>query len=143
VEIQTHEVVTYRERIVEKRVEVKGETVERIRVVTRTIWATPDTGTVTQEREVEGSRDVLVQANKDVTVEDIQGTREAVRLETPVLPHWHVALLAGGSLREPLLPLAGPLALGLRVDYRLGGPFWAGAWALSSGQAGLALGVTF
>lgn len=59
---------------------------------------------------------------------------------TPVLAQWRVGVDIGGSLKAPLLPLAGPLVLGARVERRILGPVWGGVWASTYGAAGV--GVT-
>jgi hypothetical protein len=145
VETRTEEKLVYQDRIVERRVEVKGETKVELRVVTRTIWAFPDAGTITQEREVTGSKDVLAEASVDsrAEVKTRQEEKTTVAISTPMLPDWRVAVLAGASLRPPVLPVAGPLVLGMEVDRRILGPFWLGLWANTGGAGGVSVAGEF
>ena len=84
--------------------------------------------------------DANAQSAKDTTHE---ASHVDTTTTTPVRPQWRVAVTAGASLREPLLPLAGPLVIGAEVDYRLVGPLSAGLWVSTAGSAGLALAVEF
>ena len=70
-------------------------------------------------------------------------THEAVTTTTPVRSNWRVAILAGASVRSPLIPLAGPLVLGVEFDGRLVGPLSAGVWVSTAGAAGASLALEF
>ena len=50
-------------------------------------------------------------------------------------------MLVGASLREPLLPVAGPLVLGASLERRIVGGLSAGAWLNTVGAAGASLSV--
>jgi hypothetical protein len=145
IETKTEEKVVYRDKIVDRIVEVKAATKTEIRVVTRTIWATPDAGTVTQEREVSGSKETLASTLATERIEAIQRdeVKNSFTVSTPVLKDWRVAVLVGASIREPLLPIAGPLVFGAEIDRRIIGPFWAGAWLNTGGSAGLSVAAEF
>lgn len=57
---------------------------------------------------------------------------------------WHVSLLAGTDYVRASDGLTrSDFFLGAHVERRVLGPFYLGAWALSSGAAGLSVGVTF
>jgi hypothetical protein len=129
VKVEVHEVeakaktlVVYRDRTVSPAGEIHERSVE----------CSGETSLATSHTQAASQLDVKHEA-----------THEAITLSTPVRPSWRVAVLAGASLRAPLLPLAGPLVLGAEVDYRLAGPLSAGLWASTSGAAGLSLAVEF
>ena len=144
VETKEIEKVVYKDRVqvVEKIVEVKGKT--ETKIVYRDRVITKD-GTVT-EREVEKT------ATKEDTTKrsdgerwethEGSGTRETVSTVT-LRPNWRVGLLAGASLREPFVQLAGPLVLGASVEYRIVGGLSAGLWINTVGAAGLSLSLEF
>jgi hypothetical protein len=126
----------YRDRIVEKRVEVRG----RDRIVYRDSTSTPD-GTV-HVIEVEKTIDVeRVAVATDATREGQQTIEVIKRVE--VRPGWRVAVLAGASLSAPAVPIAGPLVLGVEIDRRIVGGVSAGVWANTGGAAGLAVSLEF
>ena len=138
VETRDVERVVFRDRVVEKVVEkaarVETRIVYRDRVITRD-------GTVT-EHEVERTAEAEGATRDTSTVATSTGTAERSTV-TLVRPSWRVGVLAGASVREPLLPIAGPLVLGVEVDYRIAGGLSAGVWANTSGAAGAALALEF
>lgn len=113
--------VVYRDRVVTKEGEVRERIVER---------------TATRE-ESHGETN-----GETVTEREARGDSET-RVEVTVRPVWRVSAQVGASLREPLLPIAGPLVVGLGVDYRIAGGVSAGLWANSVGAAGLSLSLEF
>ena len=52
-------------------------------------------------------------------------------------------MLVGASLREPLVPIAGPLVLGASVERRIVGGLSAGAWLNTVGAAGASVSLEF
>lgn len=99
----------------------------------------------TEVREV--TRDVVVVQEKVVTVDRIvekEVLKEKVT-EAPK-PQWKVSPLVGVNIRDLSLGqglTTGPLAFGVKVDRRIVGPVFLGAWGISSGQAGLSVGMEF
>jgi hypothetical protein len=150
-ETKTETKVEYKDRVVEKVVTVQGETRTEIRYVDRVISAACDGGVrTTTEHETDVIGDRTDTRTADARAEDRSGTADttvhttAVRVEVPAAPpQWRVAVLAGASLRAPLLPVYGPLTLGVEVDRRLLGPVSLGVWASTQGAAGAALAVDF
>lgn len=140
VETRDVERVVYKDRIVEKIVTVTAKAERRI--VYRDRVVTPD-GTVT-EREVERTASREVERSTDDKTTTREGSSERVIERTVTQrPNWRVGVLVGASLRDPLLPIAGPLVLGAQVDYRIAGPFSVGLWANTGGAAGLAVSIEF
>jgi hypothetical protein len=100
-------------------------------------------GTVT-EHEVEktDTKTDSTKTDDGVKVSDRAETSESTHTQTVTLrPNWRVTLDVGASWPKPLVPIAGPLVLGARVDYRVYGGLTAGLWINTFGAAGL--GVSF
>lgn len=142
--VQTRDVerVVFKDRVVEKIVTVTQAAKVETKIVYRDRVVTKD-GTIT-EHEVE----------KTGTAENVTKTDDAVKVatraaetdhqtetKTTLQPDWRVHLQVGASLRDPLLPIAGPLVIGVQVDRRIIGGLSAGVWASTYGAAGL--GVSF
>lgn len=144
VQVREVERVEWRDRIVEKRVEVAAAARVETRVVYRDRVITKD-GTVT-EHEVERSG-AVTETKTETKVdraEEHEGKREVVReVRVEVRPDWRAAVLVGASVREPLLPVAGPLVVGVEVDRRIIGGLSAGVWASTVGAAGVSLSLEF
>lgn len=148
--VKIEEKIVYQDRevekvvVVEKRVEVKGET----RVVVRDRVVTPD-GTV---REHEEERTDTKTDTRTDTKENREIVREVrvveERLVEKVIDRradWRAGALVGIDLNPAWQPIpnAGPLTLGAHVEYRILGPVWVGAWGLHTGVAGASLGFEF
>lgn len=124
--------VVYRDRVVT----VKGKT--ETRVVYRDRVITPDGTTREQELERTATREDL---ERTATRE---GERErVVEKVVTVRPDWRVGVLAGASVRDPLVTLSGPLVLGVQVDRRIAGGVSAGVWVNTVGAGGLSLSLEF
>lgn len=144
--VETREIghVIYKDRVVEvvKTVEVKGKT--ETKIVYREIVRAPD-GTVTEreKEETKTKEDTKRTDDGEKTAErESDSKREAVAVTTS-RPDWRVGVLLGGSLRDPLVPIAGPLVLGLSVERRLIGGLSAGLWINTFGAAGVGLSFEF
>lgn len=143
VEIQTQvvEKVVTRDVIHEVVKEVEGK--DTVQVVTRTITKE---GAVTERivtREVVKTvKEAATDATHDATADTTTKT-DTVRLADA--PRFSVALLAGVDFNPAWQPIpgAGPLALGLAINYRFAGPFTVGAFGLHTGVVGVSLGMTF
>lgn len=123
----------------------KAETKTVYRNITTTIVVTPDAGTTTTiaDNSVEhvGSTENATgteQEKKTKTVYvDVEVVKEVVKEKIVTLqPTWGAGLDVGASLQEPFVPIAGPLVLGLRFEWRIVGGIWVGAWVSTSGAAG-------
>lgn len=136
--------VVYKDRVVEKVVTVQAAAKVITRVVYRDKVTTPD-GTVTEhEHETTGEHENTDTTTKTDTVADHASETVTEHTKTVTLrPKWRVSLLAGASLKDPLLPIAGPLVLGAEVDYRIAGGLSAGLWLNTVGAAGLSLAWEF
>lgn len=124
-----------RERVIEKWRAQK----DRI-VYTEKTTTTPD-GTVTAEKrsEKETERNEAQRETqrdtdqKSITVRDVEQR-----------PNWRVGVQAGASLREPSIPITGPLVIGVSVEARLARtPVSVGVWGNTVGAAGASISVEF
>lgn len=139
--VQTRDVerVVYKDRVVEKvvTVEKKAETkiVYRDRVITKDRIV---------EHEVERSDTGTDTTIKGETLSTREGETVHETTKTVTLrSDWRVSLLAGASLRPPLLTIAGPLVLGFEIDRRVIGGISVGVWLNTYGAAGASLSVEF
>jgi hypothetical protein len=136
--------VEFRDRVVEtiKTVEVKAK------AETKIVWrdrVIAKDGTVTEhETEKTASREDSVRNDAEKKTEDRAGVTEHTVEKTVTLrPSWRVGLQVGASLRAPFVPIAGPLVLGVSVDYRVVGGLTAGLWLNTFGAAGLGVAFEF
>ncbi len=143
VEIRTQvvEKIVTRDVIKEVVKEVKGK--DTVQVVTRVI---------TKEGEVRErivTREVVKTVKEAVTDATHEGSEDRSISTSKVTltdaPRLSVSLLAGVDFNPAWQPIprAGPLALGLSVNYRIAGPFTVGAFGLHTGVVGISLGMTF
>ena len=144
VEERTVEKVVYKDRVEVQRVEVQVAAKAATRVVYRDRYITVE-GAVT-EHEVERTDTEAHSTTRTdearVEVREVEKVHEVVKTVT-LRPAWRVALSVGASLREPLVPIAGPLVLGAEVDRRIIGGFSVGVWVNTSGAAGGAASFEF
>ena len=138
VETRDVEKVVYRDRVVEKVVEVKARA--EVKVVYKDRVVTKE-GTVTERivERTETKTDEKKNTDKAETVA-VDSTKTVERIVT-LRPDWRVGVLAGGSLTTPSVQIAGPLVLGVQVDRRIIGGLSVGLWANTVGAAGV--GVSF
>lgn len=126
---------------------------ERIRVVYRDRWRSPEgedretemeldveTGHLLREaearrEEVASLRALLASERSSAAL--LRASLDLSRELRPSLPNWRVGGLVGVDLSGP------SPAYGGQVERRIIGPVYVGAWGLSSGQAGLSVGVEF
>jgi hypothetical protein len=140
VEERTQVQLVYRDRVVEKRVELAARV--ETRVVYRDRVVTPD-GTVTEhELERSGAATTVAAAEVREVVREVE-KRVGVEKRIELRPDWRISVSAGASLQRPTLPLAGPLVVGLEVDRRIAGGVSAGLWLSTSGAAGAAVAFEF
>lgn len=125
----------------EERTEERQE--ERIRIVYRDRWRTPDGAERETELELdaETAQAILDEARVETRVEErvVEVVREVEvfrEIRTP-LPDWRVGGLVGLELD------AGAPVYGLQLERRILGPIHVGAWAMTSGAVGLAITVAF
>lgn len=113
------------------------------RIVYRERVTKPD-GTIT-ERESERT-DTHVKENGGTDSSETQTAKretETYKQVTASEPQWRIGALIGAQLQSPLLPIAGPLVVGVNVERRIAGPFWLGVWGISGGAAGASISITF
>lgn len=136
----------YKDRVVTKTVH-DVQTVHDVatRTVTVTKWAKAPDGTpvVTQEthqeKQSETKRDDRSAKHVD-RVAEAQQTVVTLKTERPALPNWSVSLMPGVQFAgEKAVTLYGPGVIGASVERRIVGPVWMGAWASTSGAAGVVL----
>jgi hypothetical protein len=122
--------------------------VEKAKAETKIVWrdriVTKD-GTVTvREVEKTDTKTDTVRTGEGVKVSDRVSSSESSHTQTVTLrPKWRVGLQVGAAWPKPLLPIAGPLVLGLQVDYRIVGGLTAGVWLNTFGAAGVGLSFEF
>jgi len=142
----------------ETKVELRDVIHEVVRVEVREVQAQAKTVVVYRDRTVSPAgavHETSVERTESVAVSEVltQGTKafdhavssnsSSVTTATPVRPNWRVSLQAGASLNAPLIPLAGPLVLGVEFQGRLVGPLSGGVWVSTYGAAGLSLSLEF
>lgn len=140
VEVREVVKVEWKDRIVEKVVTRRAKAEERVVYVDRVV--SPE-GEVREKRLTTTKADTREAADLGRTMEST-GKAETVNSSTTTArPDWRVGVLVGASLREPLVPVAGPLVLGASVERRIVGGLSAGAWANTVGAAGASLSLEF
>lgn len=139
VEVREVVKVEWKDRVVEKVVTRKAKAVDRVVYVDRVV--SPE-GEVREKRVTTTKADTREVADLGRTTEST-GKAEAVISNSTPKPDWRVGVLVGASLREPLVPIAGPLVLGANVERRILGPVSLGAWATTGGAAGASLSAEF
>lgn len=145
VETRDVERVVFKDRIVEKIVTVEVKAKAETKIVWRDRVITKE-GVVT-EHEIEKT-DTKEDTKKTADVDRVV-TRDAERVVTvekivTLRPSWRVGVLAGASFQTPLLPIAGPLVLGVEAQYRIAGGLWAGLWTLPQhGAVGASISFEF
>ncbi len=134
-----------------------AQTVERtvfrdvVTVVTKAVPATPTTPEVPEKTTItdktiehEGTATAQTATEVEHKVETVTVEREKIVEKTVTLrPDWRVGVLAGASLRGPLLPIAGPLVIGVSAERRILGGVSAGIWVNTVGAAGASVSVEF
>lgn len=144
--VETREIehVVFKDRVVEKVV-----TVERAaKLVTQVVYRDREIakdGTI-REHEVETTatkEDTSKVENRAHTATHEGEATVTKTVTTTLRPDWRVAVLAGGSIQPPLVPIAGPLVLGVELDRRIIGGLSAGAWVSSAGAAGASVSFEF
>lgn len=143
------------EERVEYRTEWKTKTVEVVKwraaravdtktVTTPVLLPTPDGGavlaasTTTESRTRESSGGAA-----DSTSSTQGGEQQQLQRKVTQQPDWRLGAQVGASLRDPLLPLAGPLVVGVSVERRIAGGISAGVWGSTAGAAGLSISAEF
>ena len=141
VETRDVEKVVFKDRIVEKVVTVVAKAEVKTVYIDRVITKE---GTVT-ERIVERTTTKEDTTKKDDTATSHEGTADTSHVSIVTLrPSWRVGILAGGSFQQPLLPISGPLVLGVTAEYRIAGGLWVGLWTLPQhGAVGASVGFEF
>lgn len=139
-EVQTVTVEKVVEKVVEKRVEVAAaarvvyidRVIEKDGTVKEHIEAREETKTETREEKHAEKEATKEDERKSITVKENHATAR-------------VSLLAGVDFAPAWQPIpnAGPLTLGVHVEYRVAGPVNVGAWGLLTGAVGVSVGVEF
>lgn len=140
VDVREVEKIVWKDRIVEKVVTKKAKAVDRVVYVDRVVMPDGEIREKTSTRTITDARELV---NTDKTAETEGKADSSKATVTSTRPDWRVGVLVGASLREPLLPLAGPLVIGASVERRIIGGVSAGAWVNTAGAAGAAVSVEF
>ena len=139
---------------VETRIEYRDLTVEDLtrgltftKIVNRTVYrnvttTATDAGVITVDRTVEheGSDARLTDESTAKRTTERAGTEQRT---VTLRPDWRIGAQVGASLREPALPLTGPLVIGVSVERRIVGGVSAGVWANTVGAGGASVSVEF
>lgn len=112
------------------------------RTVVRDVIVKPD-GTRHEHEEEHTEEKEKSSSELAKTVDRVEYRDREVIKTTTLRPDWRVGVLVGVSIREPFLPIAGPLVLGISVDRRIIGGLSAGVWVNTSGAAGLGVAFEF
>lgn len=139
-DVREVERVVWKDRVVEKVVTRKAKAEERIVYVDRVV---SPTGEVREKRTTHTLADTRELVDSGKTTESAGSTEKSASSTSTLRPDWRVGVLAGASMREPLLPLAGPLVLGASVERRILGGLSAGAWVNTVGAAGASVSLEF
>lgn len=130
------EKIAWKERAEEKASKKKTKAVDRVVFVDRVV--TPE-GEVREKKTIR----TLTDSREIADVVKTSESTGAIEKSTTLRPDWRVGVLVGASLREPLVPIAGPLVLGATVERRIIGGVSAGAWVNTVGAAGASVSVEF
>ena len=85
------------------------------------------------------TREAHAGATQDVA-RDVRTTATETHTTEPARPAWSVSLMPGAQLAgAKAIPLYGPLVLGASAEHRFIGPVSIGAWASTSGAAGISI----
>lgn len=139
-DVREVEKLVWKDRVVEKVVTRKAKAVDRVVYVDRVVLPTGEVREKTSTRTLTDARE-LTDSGK--TSESTGKSETSSSSTTTARPDWRLGVLVGASLREPLLPVAGPLVLGASLERRIVGGLSAGAWLNTVGAAGASLSVEF
>lgn len=127
------------EKVVEKIVVEKAKA--QVVYVDRTITKEGAVHEVVVTKTVEAEKTVA-----DRTADKLTDTSaKAETITKNDAPRLTVMVLAGVDLKPAWQPItgAGPLALGIAVNYRIAGPLVVGAWGVHTGAFGVGVGAQF
>lgn len=97
----------------------------------------------TIEHETSSESGTVTEELRRVEIVEVERERVVEKTVT-VRPSWRVSILAGASLRDPLVPIAGPLVLGATVEGRIAqSPLSVGGWINTVGAAGVSFSGEF
>jgi hypothetical protein len=139
-DVREVEKVVWRDRVVEKVVTKRAKAEERVVYVDRVV---SPTGEVREKRTTHTLTDARELVDLGKTSESTGTSTSSSSSTTTARPDWRVGVLVGASLKEPLVPIAGPLVLGASVERRILGPFSVGAWVNTVGAAGASVSGEF
>lgn len=143
------------EERVEYRTEWRTKTVEVVRwrtaravdtrtVTTPVLLAVPDGGTVLAASTTTESHTRETSGGASDTSSSTQGAdQQQLSRKVTQQPDWRLGAQVGASLRDPLLPIVGPLVVGVSVERRIAGGISAGVWGSTAGAAGLSISAEF
>ena len=147
--VRVDEKVVFKDRIVEAKATSKDSLqVQAVRTVTvvKTRWLPG--GVVEKEATTTAAKDTTAtEAKRENTHRTIDSEAQKATVTeltktatVDARPNWSVSLLPGVQFAgEKAVTLYGPGVLGASVERRIIGPVWMGAWASTSGAAGVVL----
>jgi hypothetical protein len=139
--IETREVVRTEFKTVEKVITVEVASKDKVVYIDRVITKEGEIREKIVEKTVE-KRDTKVEKDTKEEAKIATDTKKTVTTDAPRLS---VSILAGVDLNPAWQPIpnAGPLALGIAVQYRIAGPLTVGAFGLHTGVFGVSVGANF
>ncbi len=127
-DVREVERIVYKDRVVEKIVEVKVKQAAEVKIVYREKTTKPDGTTVERTAERTDTKTDEKTDTKTDTERTAEGTRDVERVVIAQKPDWRVGALVGADVA--FNPLAASLLVGVQVERRIAGPFSVGIWAL-------------
>lgn len=138
------------ERVVYKDLSVEDLTKNyaATKVITKTVWRNvivrPDGTKEDKTIEREGADEKINAKERSAKTTVSEGERERIVTKTVTLqPDWRIGVQVGASLRQPALPITGPLVIGVQAERRIVGGVSAGLWANTVGAGGAVVSVEF
>ncbi len=127
-DVREVERIVYKDRVVEKIVEVKVKQAAEVKIVYREKTTKPDGTTVERTAERTDTKTDEKTNTKTDSERIAEGMRDVERIVVAHKPDWRVGALIGADVA--FNPLAASLLAGAQVERRIAGPFSVGLWAL-------------
>ncbi len=140
-DVRDVERVVYKDRVVEKIVEVKVKEEAKRVIVYRDRVIKPDGTRIEREIEKTETDTKITDARETAKEATHAGTKDREHVVTSPRPDWRVGAMVGTALT--LDPIFLKPVYGGFVERRIAGPFSVGIWGLSTGTTGVSLVLEF